>query len=100
METNLPLGWKTTLLQEGEGGEEGGEGEIEEEGEEAEAKEVMIHPPGRMGLTLQPTQEPHQKSLMVPTTVITTEIQANAMCVSTWKRKEMSCQHTSKFLIQ
>ena len=104
METDLPQGWKTILRQEGEVGDEGGEDEVEEEGEEEEIKEMMIHPPGRMRLNYQPTavavQEQDPKSLMVPTIAITTDSQANVMFVSTWRREEMSCQHTLKFLIQ
>ena len=104
METDLPQGWKTNLRQEGEVGDEGGEDEVEEEGEEVEIKEVMIHPPGRMRLNYQPTAVAAPandlKFLMVPTIAITIDSQANVMFVSTWRRKEMSCQHTLKFLIQ
>ena len=52
---DLPQGWMTNLLKGGEGGEGGGDNRVEEEGEDLEAKEVMIHPPGKMQHPFQPT---------------------------------------------
>ena len=52
---DLPQGWMTNLLKGGEEGEGGGDKGVEEEGEELEAKEVMIHPPGKMKQPFHPT---------------------------------------------